>query len=87
MNRLLASGISVTHDLAQISAPRGNGDSGIPGDVNGDAVVDGRDVQPFVEALVTESAGAIQTLRADLDQDKDVDEYDLVALANLLIGS
>ena len=87
MNRLILSGQDVTNDLARVDVFRWNGDLGIPGDINGDGTVDGRDIAPFVAAMLETGASPLQLLRADLDRNRQLDAADVTAMTAALLLS
>lgn len=86
MNRLLAVGIDVTHDFANIDAFTWDGLPFDTGDINGDAAADGLDIQPFTDALTGTSVTPLQVLRSDINGDKTLDAADVALFTAALTG-
>jgi len=57
------------------------------GDVNGDLLANGRDVRPFVTAVITHSTALSDVCAADYDHDGAVDRDDVVPFINRLLGT
>jgi len=57
----------------------------VPGDMNGDGVVDGDDIQPFVDAMTAASPSACEVRRADLDDSSDLTLVDVGLFVQALL--
>lgn len=57
------------------------------GDINGDFVANGRDIRPFVTAVITHSTALNDVCAADYDHDGAVDRDDVVPFINRLLGT
>ena len=62
-------------------------DNGIPGDVNGDDVVDVRDVTALISNILGRSIANFDDSKADLNGDNEIDVKDVTALIKLILGS
>lgn len=57
------------------------------GDVNGDTLVNGRDIRAFLTAVITQSTALSDVCSADYDHDGAVDRDDVVPFINRLLGT
>lgn len=56
------------------------------GDMNGDELVDGRDIQIFVKVIIAGSVNNISQCAADMDNDGQIDEMDLEVFLEALLN-
>jgi len=63
------------------------GSCGLSGDLNGDALVDGLDIQPFVECLISGSSTQGACNCGDINENSSIDEFDVLPFVAALLGS
>ncbi|MFQ5502414.1 MAG: DUF362 domain-containing protein [Phycisphaerae bacterium] len=86
MDQIIAAGYNVTNDLALIDAYRWRRALGTLGDLNDDFVLNGEDIQPFMDVLFGVDTSPYHLMQADMDSDRDVDVDDIALFATALVS-
>jgi len=86
MDKIIAAGYNVTNDLALIDAYRWRRALGTLGDLNDDFLLNGEDIQPFMDVLFGVDTSPYHLMQADMDSDRDVDMDDIALFATALVS-